>query len=193
MRRAIAFAMQPYVTFPLLVGPALCMIAMAVSSARVLFISQKFMPGWTHLSPGPMHWFSGFGGIAISLFVFYIWAIVGSGRQDAAEQMKIAYWSAMAFGLCGSYAAHYISVLKRRNFRWQNETLAYEDRQGVTRTSDLSKIAVSRRNWKGEEELVFDDGTVAAIDPYTRHFGALIFQIAAIRNPPAPRPRPPRI
>lgn len=185
--------MQPYVTFPLLFGPALCVIAMVVSSARVLFISQKFTPGWTRLSPGPMHWFSGFGSIAISLSVFYIWAMVGSARQDAAEQMKIAYWLAMAFGLGGSYAAHYISVLKRRNFRWQNETLKYEDRHGVTRTSDLSKIAASRRNWKGEEEIVFDDGTMVAIDPYTRHFDALNFQIAAICNPPAPRPRPPRI
>ena len=91
--------MQDYVTPSglIMLGAVATCIALLIAAIAATPAATK--AGWMLVRPGGMHWFSFYGSAALFALIAWVWIFVGSARQDAAFQMRIAFWLSFAFGI----------------------------------------------------------------------------------------------
>ena len=160
--------MQPYVT-PLTLGALGLTVGLAVLGCLSALLARQVVPeGWRALRPGLGHWFAALGTAGFSTLVAWVYLFVGSARNDAAFQMKIAFLLSIALGLCAVYSAWRIRGIKRENIRWRGTRVMRLGRDGQERTVDNGRAFGWRRTFSGWYVLGFSDGSMLYVDPYSR-------------------------
>jgi hypothetical protein len=154
--------MQPYVTFGGLTIMTGLLAGFAAMLAAVIIGQRKDYPGWLRMKPGGLHWFCYLGSAAFSCLL--IWIFVGSARSDADFQMNVAFCLSTAFGFCALYSAYRIYHIQQYALRIRGETLAFEDKSGISRNLPFREFEAFRRTISGYYELRFLDGTIIVID-----------------------------
>jgi hypothetical protein len=159
---------QPYVT-PVTLGGLGLTVALAVLGCLSALLARQVVPvGWRALRPGFGHWFAALGSAAFSILVAWVYLFVGSARRDAAFQMKVAFLLSIAFALCAVYAAWRICAIKHENTRWRGTRIVRRGRDGQEHVVDLGRAFGWRRTFSGLYVLAFADGSILAVDPFTR-------------------------
>lgn len=161
--------MQDYVTSSGLImlgGVAACILLLIVAIAATPMATKT---GWMQVRPGGMHWFSFYGSATLFALIAWVWIFVGSARSDAAFQMRIAFWLSFIFGIGAVYSGLLIRNLRKTALRMRSGQIAYIDTDGREATQSIEDFTAFRRRWRGDYQLLFNDGTVITLDPYAKN------------------------
>lgn len=161
--------MQDYVTSSGLImlgGVATCILLLIIAIAATPMATKT---GWMQIRPGGMHWFSFYGSAALFALIAWVWIFVGSERSDAVFQMRIAFWLSFIFGIGAVYSGLLIRNLRKTALRMRGGQIAYVDTDGREATQSIKDFTAFRRRWRGDYQLLFNDGTVIALDPYAKN------------------------
>lgn len=161
--------MQDYVTPSglIMLGAVAICIALLIAAIAATPVATK--SGWMLVRPGWMHWFSFYGSAALFALIAWVWIFVGSARSDAAFQMRIAFWLSFIFGISAVYSGLLIRKLRKMALRMQGRQIAYFDSDGREAGQSIDNFTAFRRRWRGDYQLLFNDGTVITLDPYANN------------------------
>lgn len=161
--------MQDYVTPSglIMLGAVATCIALLIAAIAVTPAATK--TGWMQVRPGGMHWFSFYCSASLFALIAWVWIFVGSARSDAAFQMRIAFWLSFTFGIGAVYSGLLIRKLRKTALRMRGGQIAYVDADGCEATQSIEDFTAFRRRWRGDYQLLFNDGTVIALDPYAKN------------------------
>ncbi len=161
--------MQDYVTPSglIMLGSVAACITLLAAVISLTPVSPK--AGWMQVRPGGMHWFSFYGSAAIFALIAWVWIFVGSARSDAAFQMRIAFWLSFTFGIGAVYSGLLIRKLRTTALRMRGRQIAYVGGDGREMSQSVDNFTAFRRRWRGDYQLLFNDGTVIALDPYAKN------------------------
>lgn len=90
--------------------------------------------GWRYLTPGPLMWFAVVGGALICALLVYMYFFVGSARSDAADEMSLTRYLAMAFSLSTALVAYFMAAeevrwndkgIERRTILWHRRSITW--------------------------------------------------------------------
>lgn len=171
--------LQPYVTptgLALLTGVHLAAFAVSI---LILAAPAKRPDGWRVVGPGGSHWLCLFGSWAFSGLVSWVWLCVGSARRDAAFQMNIAFWLAVAFGIAAIISGIYIVWLNSRALRWNAQTIRWNEgsRCVEQRMTDFDAFRFTR---DGGAEMRFRDRQTLKIDLNCRNANELMAAMSEV-------------
>ena len=160
--------MQPYVT-PFTLGSLGLTVALAVFGClSAMLTRQNVPPGWQAIRPGFGQWSTAVGNMAFSTLMAWVYLFVGSGRRDAAFQMKVAFLLSIAFGLCAIYCAWRIRATKRENIRWRGTRMVHRQPDGHDQAHDGARAISWWRTWSGMFAMRFADGSTLYFDPFAK-------------------------
>lgn len=161
--------MQDYVTPSglIMLGAVATCIALLIAAIAATPAATK--TGWMQVRPGGMHWFSFYCSAALFALIAWVWIFVGSARSDAAFQMRIAFWLSFTFGIGAVYSGVLIRKLRKTALRMRGDQIAYIDADGREANQSIADFTAFRRRWRGDYQLLFNDGTVIALDPYAKN------------------------
>ena len=161
--------MQDYVTPSglIMLGAIATCIALLIAAIAATPMATK--SGWMQIRPGGMHWFSFYGSAALFALIAWVWIFVGSARSDAAFQMRIAFWLSFAFGIGAVYSGLLIRKLRKTDLRMRGRQIAFVGSDGCEASQSIDDFTAFRRRWRGDYQLLFNDGTVIALDPYAKN------------------------
>ena len=179
--------MESYVTpvgLILVLAPPVAGAGLA-ASALALF-RPKPITGWRAVAPGAGYWAALLLCLALSAFIGWIWAFIGSSRGDAATQMRIAWWLAFLFGCGAAFAGLRILRLYRQSLRWRGQVMAWNGSGGPVAMGSLASLKTNRL---GFAQARFNDGQSLSIALAAAGAAELVDQIADV-NGLAPEDRP---
>ncbi|HMT42463.1 MAG TPA: hypothetical protein PKC48_11920 [Sphingorhabdus sp.] len=161
--------MQDYVTPSglIMLGAVATCIALLIAAIAAIPVATK--SGWMLVRPGSMHWFSFYGSAALFALIAWVWIFVGSARSDAAFQMRIAFWLSFTFGIGAVYSGLLIRNLRKMALRMRGRQIAYFDSDGREAGQSIDNFTAFRRRWRGDYQVLFNDGTVITLDPYAKN------------------------
>jgi hypothetical protein len=161
--------MQDYVTPSglIMLGAVATCIALLIAAIAATPAATK--TGWMQVRPGGMHWFSFYGSAALFALIAWVWIFVGSARSDAAFQMRIAFWLSFTFGIGAVYAGMLIRKLRKMALRMRGRQIAFVGSDGREAGQSIDNFTAFRRRWRGDFQLLFNDGTVITLDPYAKN------------------------
>lgn len=161
--------MQDYVTpsgLIMLGAVATCIALLIVAIAATPAVTKT---GWMLVRPGGMHWFSFYGSAALFALIAWVWIFVGSVRSDATFQMRIAFWLSFTFGIGAVYSGLLIRKLRKTALRMRGREIAYVDGDGREAIQSIDEFTAFRRRWRGDFQLLFNDGTMIVLDPFAKN------------------------
>jgi hypothetical protein len=161
--------MQDYVTPSGLIMLGAVATCIALLIAAIAGTPAATKTGWMLVRPGGMHWFSFYGSAALFGLIAWVWIFVGSARSDAAFQMRIAFWLSFTFGIGAVYSGLLIRKLRKMALRMRGRQIAFVGSDGREASQSIDDFTAFRRRWRGDYQLLFNDGTVIALDPYAKN------------------------
>jgi hypothetical protein len=153
--------MQDHVTpsgILLLAGPAVLALLLIVLSLSLF--RAKAHAGWRCVTPGVGYWTAAVLCLALAGGIGWVWGFVGSTREDAHFQMRIAWWLSILFGLGAVFAGWRIFSLHRLDLRWRGETLRWSGSGDVP----MRSLESLRGNLFGFAQARFQGKNALAID-----------------------------
>lgn len=160
---------------------ALLLLVLAVAVFR-----GRSHPGWRSVSPGFGYWTAAVLCLALAVLIGWVWGFVGSTRQDADFQMRIAWWLSLLFGLGAVFAGWRIVSLHRLDLRWRGEVLRWSGSGDVP----MRSLEQMRSNMFGFCRARFQGGHTLLIDFAAARASQLVEKLEDV-NGLATEERPP--
>ncbi len=179
--------MQDHVTpsgILLLAGPAVLALLLIVLSLSLF--RAKAHAGWRCVTPGVGYWTAAVLCLALAGGIGWVWGFVGSAREDADFQMRVAWWLSVLFGLGAVFSGLRIVSLHRLDLRWRGESLRWSGSGDVP----MRSLEILRTNMLGFAEARFQGGHVLAIDRAAAQADQLVEKLEDV-NGLATEERPP--
>jgi len=152
--------------------------AACVASAVIIMAAREGpYPGWRVVGPSGTHWFAFVGSWGFGALISWVWLLVGSGRADAAFQMRIALLLAIAFCAMSAWSGVQIAALRRMSLRWRGATICWRD-GNQDREEEFGNFESLRRSIGGAFYIRFADQVVLKLDSHARNTTEFLVRIS---------------